>query len=124
MVDCPLAPYFLRIGHQRAEQFDPVAGAYGRVALGALTVDSVRQRGLEKTQSGDDARRGNGIGDAGALAEVDVDQKGPFQSPVGDLHVHFACSFSARRTNASMNELAMWLNTGPTIASIKVVVNS
>ena len=124
MVGRTFAPRFLRISDQRAEQFDAVASAHGRVALGPLTMDRIRQRRFEKPEAGHDARRGDGIGDAGALAEVYVDQGGPFKSHVGDLHVHFACSFSARRTNASMNVLAIWLKTGPTIASIKWVLNS
>ncbi len=87
---------------------------------GRLAVDRIAQRRLEKPQAGDDPGRGDGIGDAGALAKLDIDQSGAFGPDVGDLHVHLACSFSARRTNASMNVFAIWLNTGPTIASIKV----
>lgn len=124
MIGRTFAPRFLRIRDQRAEQFDAVAGAHGRVGLGPLTMDRVRQRRFEEPKAGHDARRGDGIGDAGALADVYVDQNGPLKSHVSDLHVHLACSFSARRTNASMNVFAIWLNTGPTIASIKWVLNS
>ena len=59
-----------------------------------------------------------------AVSGLDRHDNRAFRADVGHLHVHAGLSFSARLTNASMNVFAMWLNTGPTMASRRCVVNS
>lgn len=74
----------------------------------------------------DEAGLRDRVGDGRAGRNVDWDdvlnqRRGPDD---GDVHGFVAYTDSARRTNASMNVFAMWLNTGPTAFSRTWVVNS